>query len=74
MNGYDWFKSDKSLEYFYKAVTRPRQFVRLVKRFLKLGDAPLNAFIVHGRDLAVLRELKDFLQNTLKIGACHRAL
>jgi CheY-like chemotaxis protein len=64
----DWFKSDRSLEYFYKAATKPRQFARLVKRFLKLENAPLKAFIVHGRDLAALRELKDFLQNTLKIG------
>jgi CheY-like chemotaxis protein len=64
----DWFGRDKSVLYLHKSRTKPAQLPRLIRRRLGLGESPLKMFIVHGRDHAVVDELRGYLRDTLGLG------
>jgi predicted nucleotide-binding protein len=58
----EWFSRDNTVGYLQKT-ERPAVLAQKLRRIL-LGELP-RPFIVHGRDLDAVRELKDYLQNTL---------
>jgi predicted nucleotide-binding protein len=45
------------------------QAARLIKRFLRLPAAPLNVFVVHGRNTALRNELCTYIRDELCLGA-----
>jgi predicted nucleotide-binding protein len=63
----DWFSRDETVAYLSKKGCSRRLLLRTVDRLLGFPREHPQIFIVHGRDRAVA-ELKNYLQNTLKLG------
>jgi predicted nucleotide-binding protein len=63
----DWFTQDETVAYLPKNESSRKRLLRTVNRLLGLPSEPPQIFIVHGRDRTVA-ELKNYLQNTLKLG------
>ena len=63
----DWFTRDETVAYLPKNESSRRRLLRTVNRLLGLPKELPHIFIVHGRDRMVT-ELKNYLQNTLKLG------
>lgn len=63
-----WFSRDNAL-YLQKHSTSPTQAARLIKRFLRLPAAPLNVFVVHGRNTNARSELCTYIRDDLCVGA-----
>jgi DNA-binding NarL/FixJ family response regulator len=64
----NWFEKNGS-GFLYKATYLPNEFSEEVKRIISKEDRRkrLKLFIVHGQDEAAKYELKNYLQNTLKL-------
>jgi predicted nucleotide-binding protein len=62
----EWFTRDGSVGYLPKPASR-KEVLRAVKSLLGLPREPPQIFIVHGRDV-IVNELKNYLQNVLKLG------
>jgi CheY-like chemotaxis protein len=61
-----FFKKGGSVAYFHRQNTLPEELSRFLKSFvLGIRRSP-RTMIVHGRDMASLFELKNFLQNILR--------
>ena len=71
--GYDypdvktWFTRDNTVGYLRKPFTES-QYVRTVQRLIAPDKYRPSVFIVHGRDRGLLLELKNFVQNRLRLG------
>jgi len=63
----DWFTQDETVAYLSKKECSRRRLLRTISKLLGLPKEPPQIFIVHGRD-RVVAELKNYLQNTLKLG------
>lgn len=61
-----WFTNDDSVAYASKINVSPRDLARLVEN-LVAGDRHPRVFIVHGRNIRALSELKSFLNNAFGI-------
>jgi CheY-like chemotaxis protein len=62
----EWFTRDCSVAYLPKPTTR-KLLMRRINELLGRPKEPPQTFIVHGRD-AMVHELKNFLQNSLRLG------
>ena len=63
----DWFTQDGTVAYLAKRESSRKRVLQTVNRLLALPCEPPQVFIVHGRD-RVVSDLKNYLQNTLKLG------
>jgi len=63
----EWFTHDRTVAYLSKKESSRKRLLRTIHRLLGLPAEPPQVFIVHGRDPVVL-ELKNYLQNSLKLG------
>ena len=63
---HDWFSRDATVACLPKSASR-RQLLRTVNRLLGRSRDNPQIFIVHGRE-RIVTELKDYLQNTLRLG------
>jgi predicted nucleotide-binding protein len=60
----EWFTQNASMAFLEKGVA-PRRIKHVVASMLNPNREMPQAFIVHGRDLAAVAELKEYLQNRL---------
>jgi predicted nucleotide-binding protein len=63
-----WFFAQESMAFLQKTSDTGSELIELLRNMLLNRKRSLRIFIVHGRDTRVLLELKNFLQNTLKLG------
>lgn len=63
-----WCTPANRAEYLRKQTTLPSQLASRVLRSLRDHRHKPNVFIVHGHNHTLLRELKDYVQNTLGLG------
>jgi len=61
-----FFKKDGSVAYLSRNTVLPQELAIFLKSFILGARRTPRIFIVHGRDTALLFELKNFLQNKLK--------
>ncbi len=63
----EWFSKSKR-KFFPKLVITPHRLPKQLRLLFQPGSVLPRVFIVHGHDINLLMETKDFVQNRLKFG------
>jgi CheY-like chemotaxis protein len=64
---YDYFEKQNEFRCFCKRTTTPDDFLKIVNNLVRGIFYMPKVFIVHGHDQTMLLELKNYLQNKLKL-------